>query len=635
MLKHLPRSELNFLLYIFNLSRSSRSFPSIWKTSSIIPIHKMGKPLDSPASFRPISLTSCVSKLFERIILSRLLFFLESNSILSPRQAGFRPGRSTLDHILYLSQSISDGFNKPRPGSRTILSTIDFSKAFDSVWHPALFHKLISAASFLALLAGLNLSFLIGALLWSTKITKVVSFESVEVFCKDPFLALYFFLYSLMIFRPLCLLPSAALFRLTVWPFGPPPPRSPLRWRPHKELCFDWSTGLSTGVFLSIQANVRPPPSKCEDPHQANLQPNLLLLGSRLRFNPTPTFLGVIFDRTLSFSKQVSSLKTKFFPRLKALRCISASSWGPSKESLSLLYESFLRSLLTYASPGWFPFLSATNLTKLERLHRAASRAITGCFSSSLIPLLLSEASLPPLRVTLTHFTLFSYERALRLPTSIPISGLVRLGVKPRLCRSFWRVFASTHRSCFLLLVLGRLFLLALPFLLGICLRSRSSPPFPLHALALIPPSLAKVRFSPTLTLSLLMIWCFEQTALFLLLLVRAAAAFLPTALSVALRRLFPFRQAQYAQVFPLKPAPFCTLYAGLGSTNKSAISLLFSYYLTLVLSSPPCPLLHLSSYLKLCDKSGRNCLLSPPVLSGYNGSLDTHFYRGTTRLMS
>ena len=152
-------------------------------------------------------------------------------------------------------------------------------------------------------------------------------------------------------------------------------------------------------------------PSKCEasfflvDPHQANLQPNLLLLGSRLRFNPTPTFLGVTFDRTLSFSKHVSSLKAKFFPRLKALRCISASSWGPSKEFLSNLYKSFLRSLLTYASPGWFPFLSATNITKLERHHRAASRAITGCLSSSPIPLLLTKASLPPLRVTLTHYT--------------------------------------------------------------------------------------------------------------------------------------------------------------------------------------------------------------------------------------
>ena len=139
MLKHLPSSGMDFLLHIFNPSWTLYSFPSVWKTSSIIHIHKMRKPLDSPASFRPISLTSCVSKLFERIIPSRLLFFLESNSILSPRQAGFRPGRSTLDKILYLSQSISDGFNKSRQCSRTILASIDFSKAFDSVWHPALF----------------------------------------------------------------------------------------------------------------------------------------------------------------------------------------------------------------------------------------------------------------------------------------------------------------------------------------------------------------------------------------------------------------------------------------------------------------------------------------------------------------
>ena len=159
MLMYLPRSGMDFLLYIFNLSWSSHSFPSMWKTSSIIPIHKMGKPLDSPASFRSISLTSYVSKLFERIILSRLLFFLESNSVLSPRQAGFRPGRSTFDQILYLSQSISDGFNKPRPGSRTILSTIDFSEGFDSVWHPALFHKPISAGLPPCFLDGLNLSF--------------------------------------------------------------------------------------------------------------------------------------------------------------------------------------------------------------------------------------------------------------------------------------------------------------------------------------------------------------------------------------------------------------------------------------------------------------------------------------------
>ena len=131
------------------------------------------------------------------------------------------------------------------------------------------------------------------------------------------------------------------------------------------------------------------------------------------------------------------------------------------------------------------------------------------------------------------------------------------------------------------------------------------------------------------------MIWCFGQTALFLFLLAEAARAYLPTALSVALRPLFFFRQAQYDQVFLLKPGPFCLLLAGLGSTNKSAISLLFSFYLTLVLSSPPCPLLHFFSYLKLCGKSGRNCSFFPPVLSDYNGSPDTRFSQEKPWLMS
>ena len=145
MLKHLPCSCMDFLLHILNLFWILHSFPSIWKPSSITLIHKMGKPLDSPASFRYISFTPCISKLFEPIILSCLLFFLEFNSILSPCQVSFCLGLSTLDQILYLSQSILDRFNKPRPVSWTILSTIDLSKAFSSVWHPTLFHKLISA----------------------------------------------------------------------------------------------------------------------------------------------------------------------------------------------------------------------------------------------------------------------------------------------------------------------------------------------------------------------------------------------------------------------------------------------------------------------------------------------------------
>ena len=126
--------------------------------------------------------------------------------------------------------------NPGRALGRSFLLLI--SKALDSVWYPALFHKLISAC-LLALLVGLNLSILICALAWFIRITKVVPLESVEVFHKNPFLALYFSLSSSMIFRLLCLLPSAAHITLTIWPFGAPPPRSPLRWRPLMELCFD------------------------------------------------------------------------------------------------------------------------------------------------------------------------------------------------------------------------------------------------------------------------------------------------------------------------------------------------------------------------------------------------------------
>ena len=103
LLSHLPQSALHFLLFFFNLSWSTHTFTSTWKQSTIIPILKSEKLSDSPSSYRPISLTSCTSKFFERMVLGQLTYFLEQQDILSPVQAGFRPGRSTVDQVL-LSQ---------------------------------------------------------------------------------------------------------------------------------------------------------------------------------------------------------------------------------------------------------------------------------------------------------------------------------------------------------------------------------------------------------------------------------------------------------------------------------------------------------------------------------------------------
>ena len=102
--------------------------------------------------------------------------------------------------------------------------------------------------------------------------------------------------------------------------------------------------------------------------------------------------------------------------------------------------------MLTYASPGWFPFLCNTATNHLEVLHRAACRVITGCLSSTPSSLLLLEAQLPPLKLTLEHQTLYFLERALRLPPDF--SSPYALAIRNVPCRlkkkPSWKSFCSS-----------------------------------------------------------------------------------------------------------------------------------------------------------------------------------------------
>ena len=142
MLKHIPRFGTDFRVHVFKLFLSLYSFPSIWKTSSIIFIHKMRR-----AFFPPTSHTFCISMLFERIILLYFVFsfFLDSNFILSHCPGGSALNRLPLITCGSCHTTFRMGLVNTELCSWTILATIDFSKASDVFWHPALFHKLISA----------------------------------------------------------------------------------------------------------------------------------------------------------------------------------------------------------------------------------------------------------------------------------------------------------------------------------------------------------------------------------------------------------------------------------------------------------------------------------------------------------
>ena len=201
----------------------------------------------------------------------------------------------------------------------------------------------------------------------------------------------------------------------------------------------------------------------------------------------------------------------------------------------------------------------------------------------------------------------------------------------PQIVLESFCVHSPAHAS---LLPLGRPFLLALLFFLGICLRSRWSPRFPLHAFALILLSLAKVRLSPILILSSLrdlVLWTDGSVPLHF---GRRGSGVLANCFLCGTKVTLSFSAGPVCPSFSAEACVILHKIAGLGSTNKSADSLLF-FYLTRVLSSLPCPLLHHFSYLKLCGRSGRNCLVSPSVLSDYDGSPDICFSRRMTWLTS
>ena len=80
----------------------------------MVPIHKPGKAKTEATSYRPISLTSCMLKLLERIINTRLKWFLETEKLLVPQQAGFREHQCTEDQTTYLAQQIEDGFQRKK-----------------------------------------------------------------------------------------------------------------------------------------------------------------------------------------------------------------------------------------------------------------------------------------------------------------------------------------------------------------------------------------------------------------------------------------------------------------------------------------------------------------------------------------
>ena len=126
------------LKIIFDYSLYTGTVPKYWKMANVTPLFKKGD-RSQPNNYRPISLTSITSKIFEHILSSNIMKHLEVNNILNHHQHGFRHNHSCETQLVSLIQDLSLNFDND---IQTDLISMDFAKDFDTVPHCRLLYEL-------------------------------------------------------------------------------------------------------------------------------------------------------------------------------------------------------------------------------------------------------------------------------------------------------------------------------------------------------------------------------------------------------------------------------------------------------------------------------------------------------------
>jgi hypothetical protein len=138
ILKECADSLSKPLTHIFNRSINLGIFPDSWKEAMVTAIFKkLNK--QHKENYRPISLLSCISKIFERLIFNKTYQHMRDNKLLNENNSGFQKDDSAILRLLSLCEAI---YNELDKSHEMLLLFLDISKAFDKVWHPGLLFKL-------------------------------------------------------------------------------------------------------------------------------------------------------------------------------------------------------------------------------------------------------------------------------------------------------------------------------------------------------------------------------------------------------------------------------------------------------------------------------------------------------------
>lgn len=361
ILKNLPRKCIVLLTKILNGCLYLFYYPSTWKIAKVIAIRKPGKSSSLTGSYRPISLLCTLGKVFERLILSRLSRYTDKHLI--GEQFGFRRGHSTVQQLARVAEHVTDNLNR---NCSTSMFLLDIEKAFDTVWHEGLLHKLLN----------------IGVPIQLVKL--------IQSYLKNR----YFKVYIGSAFSSMFNVPAGVPQGSVLGPYLflvylndiPKQPRTHLACFADDTASFSSSndTELSVGrLQLSLNLlseffkkwKLKLNEAKTEAIiFTRKRQPpktQLILNDHKIPWSNTVKYLGVILDPKVKWTPHIKLLHEKGIKCLTGLRPILNRQSNLSPYTKLRIYKTLIRPVITYAAPVWSS-TSDSNYSKLQVIQNKA-----------------------------------------------------------------------------------------------------------------------------------------------------------------------------------------------------------------------------------------------------------------------
>ena len=385
MIQHFGGKSREWILTMINKCADTSTIPTAWRKAKVVALLKPGKEPTNKKSYRPISLLSILYKMYERMILARILPTVEEK--LTPDQAGFRAGKSCCDQLLNLTQYIEDGFEK-----KMITGTVfvDLTAAYDTVNHRILLLKVaktIRNKRIVGIIQSLlrNRRFFVEMdgrkSRWKSQKNglpqgSVLSPILFNIYTNDQpeFQDIRRFIYA----DDLCLATQA---------------------RDFKTIEEGLSKALVSLTEYYHQNSLNANPAKTQvcafhlNNHQAEYKLDISWNGEKLQNDKFPVYLGVTLDRTLSFNEHCKKVKGKTAKRNNILGKLANSNWGADPQTLKMTAMALCYSTAEYCAPVW---ANSCHARKIDPELNNACRTITGNLRATPISVVYRLAGIAP-----------------------------------------------------------------------------------------------------------------------------------------------------------------------------------------------------------------------------------------------